>query len=191
MLFRSDAFTAPFLCVRGTGTPWNQEAHAAALATLDQFSKEWSQYMRGDLRIVDDIAVTEADRQNHHVILFGDPGSQRLLAEALPGLPVKWTRDMIEVDGERFPAANHLPVLIHPSPWGGAGGKYLVLNSGHTFHASEFAKLNYLLYPRLGDWAVLRFPALDAFDPDHRRGRIHRHKCSDALRLTGLERQPG
>jgi pimeloyl-ACP methyl ester carboxylesterase len=154
-----DAFSAPFLCVRGTGKPWNEQMHVAALATLEQFSREWSQYLRGDLRIVDDTEVTEADRRNHHLILFGDPGSQSLLAEALPGLPLKWTRDMIEFDGQRFPAANHLPVLIHPSPWGGGGGKYLVLNSGHTFHASEFAKLNYLLYPRLGDWAVVRFPA--------------------------------
>jgi pimeloyl-ACP methyl ester carboxylesterase len=155
-----DAFSAPFLCVRGTGTPWNPEMHAAAMATLDQFARDWSQYLRGDLRIVDDTAVTETDRQNFHLILFGDPGSQRLLAEALPGLPVKWTRETIEVDGARYPAANHLPVLIHPSPWGGSNGRYLVVNSGHTFHASEFAKLNYLLYPRLGDWAVLRFPAL-------------------------------
>jgi len=156
-----DAFAAPFLCVRGTGTPWNQQMHAAALATLDQFARDWSQYLRGDLRIVDDTAVTEADRLNHHLILFGDPGSHRLLAEALPGLPVKWTRETIEMDGERYSADKHLPVLIHPSPWGGVEGKYLVVNSGHTFHASEFAKLNYLLYPRLGDWAVLRFPALE------------------------------
>ncbi len=155
-----DAFCAPFLCVRGTGIPWNQQMHAMALATLDQFARDWSQYLRGDLRIVDDTEVTEADRQKYHLILFGDPGSHRLLSEALPGLPMKWTRETLDVDGERYSAANHLPVLIHPSPWGGAGGKYLVVNSGHTFHAAEFSKLNYLLYPRLGDWAVVRYPAV-------------------------------
>jgi hypothetical protein len=31
-----------------------------------------------------------------------------------------------------------------------------VLNSGHTFHEKELASLNYLLFPRLGDWAVLK-----------------------------------
>jgi hypothetical protein len=30
-----------------------------------------------------------------------------------------------------------------------------VVNSGHTFHAAEFATLNYLLFPRLGDWALI------------------------------------
>jgi hypothetical protein len=31
-----------------------------------------------------------------------------------------------------------------------------VLNSGHTFHEKELASLNYLLFPRLGDWAVMK-----------------------------------
>jgi len=156
-----DAFTEPFLCVRGTGTPWNAEMHAVALATLEQFASDWRQYMRGDLRIVDDTEVTESDRQKYHLILFGDPGSHRLMAEALPGLPVKWTRETLEMDDQRYSAATHLPVLIHPSPWGTGRDKYLVINSGHSFHAREFGKLNYLLFPRLGDWAVLRFPALE------------------------------
>jgi len=30
-----------------------------------------------------------------------------------------------------------------------------VVNSGHTFHEKEFAAFNYLLFPHLGDWAVL------------------------------------
>jgi len=47
-----------------------------------------------------------------------------------------------------------VPVLIQPNPL--APGRYVVLNSGHTFHEKELASLNYLLFPRLGDWAVLR-----------------------------------
>jgi hypothetical protein len=31
-----------------------------------------------------------------------------------------------------------------------------VLNSGHTFREKELESLNYLLFPRLGDWAVLK-----------------------------------
>ena len=34
----------------------------------------------------------------------------------------------------------------------------MVLNSGHTFHEKELATLNYLLFPRLGDWAVIKVP---------------------------------
>jgi hypothetical protein len=31
-----------------------------------------------------------------------------------------------------------------------------VANSGHTFREKELASLNYLLFPRLGDWAVVK-----------------------------------
>ncbi|MFM8223719.1 MAG: hydrolase, partial [Planctomycetaceae bacterium] len=70
-----DAFTAPFLCVRGTGTPWNPEVHAWSLGALQRFAAEWHQYFRGDLPIVDDVALTPAQLAKHHLVLFGDPGS--------------------------------------------------------------------------------------------------------------------
>jgi hypothetical protein len=33
--------------------------------------------------------------------------------------------------------------------------KYVVINSGHTFGEAEFKGTNALLFPRLGDYAVL------------------------------------
>jgi hypothetical protein len=47
----------------------------------------------------------------------------------------------------------------------GAKGRYLVLNSGHTFHEKELSTLNYLLFPRLGDWAVLRVGGKQPVEP--------------------------
>ena len=32
----------------------------------------------------------------------------------------------------------------------------MVVNSGHSFHEVELSTLNYLLFPRLGDWAVVK-----------------------------------
>ena len=57
------------------------------------------------------------------------------------------------------PADGHLPALIAPSPLPGAEGRYVVLNAGHSF---RYAAPNYLLFPRWGDWAVLRLPAAGA-----------------------------
>jgi hypothetical protein len=54
-------------------------------------------------------------------------------------------------------AGNHVPVLVYPSPLG--QGRYVVLNSGHTFHADDFRGSNALLYPRLGDFALLKLQA--------------------------------
>jgi len=149
-----DAFTAPFLCVRGTGEPWNPTVAAWSNSTLQRFDYEWHRYFRGDLPVKDDSAVTPEDLRTRHLILFGDPGSNRWIRDALPQLSIEWTRDKLTVAGQHYSAADHAPTLITANPLPGAQGRYLVLNSGHTFHEAELSTLNYLLFPRSGDWGV-------------------------------------
>ena len=157
-----DAFTSPFLCVQGTGEPWNATIEEHARANLNRFQEEWRKYLRGELPIKGDSEVTSYDLANRNLILFGDPSSNSLIAEALPGLPLKWTRDKVIFDGKEYDAADHVPVLIFPSPFN--PDRYVVLNSGHTFRAKDFQGTNALLYPRLGDFAVLKLsdPKKDA-----------------------------
>ncbi len=154
-----DAFASPFLCVRGTGTPWNSAVGAWADASLRRFAYEFARYMRGDLPVKNDTDVTEADVRTKHLILFGDPGSNPWIAKALPKLPLTWTRDTVKLGTESYAAKDHAPVLINASPFPGAGDHYVVINSGHTFHEKEFAAFNYLLFPRHGDWAVMKLSA--------------------------------
>jgi hypothetical protein len=149
-----DAFTSPFLCVRGTGKPWNPAVQAWSEATLQRFAEEWRRYFRGELPVKDDTAVTDEDVRNRHVILFGDPGSNRWIAKALPQLPLQWSREKWRLGGQEYRSAEYVPVMIQPSPF--ADGRYVVLDSGHTFHEKELSTLNYLLFPRLGDWAVIK-----------------------------------
>jgi hypothetical protein len=151
-----DAFTTPFLCVRGTGQPWNPAVGAWADASLRRSAYEWARYLRGDLPVKDDTEVTEADVRTKNLILFGDPGSNLWIRKALPNLPVTWNCDEVRLGGEHHSAKDHAPAFICASPLPGAGDHYLVLNSGHTFHEKEFAAFNYLLFPRLGDWAVIK-----------------------------------
>jgi Prolyl oligopeptidase family len=151
-----DAFSAPFLCVRGSGQAWNSAAGAYADAALERFAAEWHRYFRGELPVKLDTAVTEEDLRTRHLILFGDPGSNRWIAKALPQLPLSWTKETLRLKGQEYASSNHVPALITANPLPGGEGHYLVLNSGHTFREAELAKLNYLLFPRWGDWAVLR-----------------------------------
>lgn len=149
-----DAFTRRFLCVRPTGKPWNPRVGAWAEANLRRFSYEWARYFRGDLPIKDDTAVTDEDRRTCNLILFGDPGSNRLIREAIAHLPVRWSRDSVVMGSAKYPAADHAPAFISSSPF--AANHYVVINSGHTFHEAELNRLNYLLFPRLGDLAVFK-----------------------------------
>ncbi len=147
-----EAFTDSFLCVRGTGTAWNEPMARASQAQLERFQHEWDKWMRGSLPVVTDKEVSTIDRTTKNLILFGDPGNNALIAEIAEKLPIHWSRENIEVAGEKFASGTHLPMLIYPN----AAGRYTVLNSGHTFHAADFIGTNALLYPRLGDYAVVK-----------------------------------
>ncbi|MFO0970117.1 MAG: hypothetical protein U0793_31585 [Gemmataceae bacterium] len=127
---------------------------AWADASLRRFAYEWRRYFRGDLPVKDDTEVTPDDLKRCNLILFGDPGSNKWIKEVPPHMPLTWAKKGVEFRGERYPAADHVPVLIQPNPL--AQGRYVVFNSGHTFREKELASLNYLLFPRLGDWAVLK-----------------------------------
>jgi hypothetical protein len=153
-----DAFTTPFLCVRGTGKPWNPEVQAWTEASLRRFAYEWNRYFRGELPVKDDTAVTPEDCRRYNLILFGDPGSNVWIRKALTSLPLRWTKETWQIGADRYASANHAPALICPSPFTAkdAPARYLVINSGHTFHEAELNRLNYLLFPRLGDWAVFK-----------------------------------
>jgi hypothetical protein len=152
-----DAFAAPFLCVRGTGVAWNQAVQAWSEASLNRFAAEWGRYFRGELPVKDDTAVTAEDVERCNLILFGDPGSNLWIRRVLPQLPIRWTPAECSISKLAAASADHAPVLIHRSPL--ARGRYVVLNSGHTFHEAELATLNYLLFPQLGDWALVKVSA--------------------------------
>jgi predicted esterase len=151
-----DAFRETFLCVRGSGAakPWHPATNKYVEADLVRFKREWAKYFRGELPVKDDLDVTNDDIANNNLILLGDPGSNMLIGHVLEDLPLTWTREQIVLNGQKFSAADHVPVLIYPNPLNPS--RYVVLNSGHTFHEADFKGTNALLYPRLGDFAVLR-----------------------------------
>ena len=148
-----DAFREPFLIVRGTGKGRDPGVAAWADAECGRFAALWRRYLRGEPRIKDDRDVTPEDVKNYHLILFGDPGSNSWVARAMPGLPATWDAERIEVGGGTAPSKGHILKLIQPNPE--MPSRYVVLNSGHTFGEKEFSTLNYLLFPRLGDWAIV------------------------------------
>lgn len=146
-----DVFHTPFRVVGPTATGWMDDY---AKATLARFDYEWDKYFRGKL-------PTKV-RGEQSAILFGDPASNPEVAAVLPKLPIQWTADKLVVNGVTYDSKSHVPVMIYPHPT--VNGKYVVLNSGHTFHAAELKGTNAQLYPRLGDWAVLK-PVPTKADP--------------------------
>jgi dienelactone hydrolase len=148
-----DAFMDRFLCVRPTGDAWNPAAQEYGRKTLDRFTADFAKWMRGDPRVKDDHDVSQSDIGAFNLALFGDPGSNSLIAQIVGKLPIRWSKTEIALAGQKFSAADHMPVLIYPNPLNPK--RYVVINSGHTFGEAEFRGTNALLFPRLGDYAVV------------------------------------
>lgn len=147
-----DAFMQPFVCVSGTGTPWSADHQQWADWTLARFEREFDKWMRGKVRTVADTEVTEEHIARQNLILFGDPGSNAVLARIVDQLPVEWTRDGLTVNGKTYDPNQHGLALIYPNPLNPQ--RYVVINSGMTTHEQDFKASNAWLFPKLGDIAV-------------------------------------
>jgi len=150
-----DAFMDAFLFVRPTGKPLNEKIGAWAAAELAHATKMWRDIFRAELRVKDDTAVTDDDLANHHVVLWGDASSNRLLARMLATqkLPLTWDAQKLIFRGKSYDAAHHAPVLIFPSPLA-SPQRYVVLNSGIDFRDEAYGT-NSLQTPKLPDYAIV------------------------------------
>ena len=124
----NDAFFDAFLCVAPTGRANNAIADQHGKQELNRFSQMFARDYCGDTRTKDDTAVTADDIANNNLVLFGDPGSNQVLARIAGQLPIKWTKDSISVGGQTYSAADHVPVLIYPNPLNPK--HYVVINAG-------------------------------------------------------------
>lgn len=135
-----DAFLDSFLFVTPTGTPRSPAIAKWADAAEKQAIVDWRRQFRGDAQVRNDRDITDADIASSNLVLWGDPGSNSVLARIAAKLPAEWS-DLA-----------HVPVLIYPNPLNPK--KYVVLNSGFTF-AREAATSNARQTPKLPDYAVI------------------------------------
>jgi hypothetical protein len=153
--------------VRPTGKSAHPEVDRWARAEMERAVAQWKIVFRGEIRVLDDTAVTPEILASHHLVLWGDPGSNALMARVLSKLPLEWDAQKLKLGSGSYDAAHHAPVLIHPNPL--SPDKYVVINSSFTFRQGSDTS-NSLQTPKLPDWAVvdLRTP------PDHLApGSIH------------------
>ncbi len=157
----NDAFLDRFLFVRPTGPALNPTVAAWVESELRHATKLWRDIFRGEVRIVDDTAVTDREMETSHVVLWGDASSNRVLARMLATqkLPLAWDARTVTLRGKAHDAAHHAPVLIFPNPLTTAS-RYVVVNSGMDFREEAYGT-NSLQTPKLPDYAMidLREPA--------------------------------
>jgi dienelactone hydrolase len=147
-----DAFMQSFLIVRPTGTPAAPGIAGWVKAEMDHAVKEWRRQFRGEPRIADDTQVTDAQIAAHNLALWGDPGSNRILARIADKLPIRWTAEGLVAGDKTYSAGTHAPILIYPNPLNPK--RYVVLNSGFTYREYDYLN-NARQVPKLPDWAIV------------------------------------
>ncbi|MEO8353880.1 MAG: hypothetical protein ABI680_19305, partial [Chthoniobacteraceae bacterium] len=147
-----DALTDRFIFVRPTGLGWNPDVGAWAKSELERATVEWRRVFRGDAIVKDDTALTPEDIASAHLILWGDPGSNKILGQILERLPLTWTKSQLTLAGNSLDAAHHAPALVFPNPLNPQ--RYVVLNSSFTFREGATVS-NSLQTPKLPDWALI------------------------------------
>jgi hypothetical protein len=146
------AFMGSFVFVRPTGKALNERVGAWALAEMEHAVTFWRRVFRGDVVVKDDTDITAGDIASNHLVLWGDPGSNKLIARVLSRTPLVWDAEQLVVGAQRYGASEHAPVLIYPNPEN--PGRYLVMNSGPTFREEALLN-NAQQVPKLPDWAVV------------------------------------
>lgn len=147
-----DAFMSAFLMVKPTKAGWSAKVDEWVKAERERAAFEWRRQFRGDAPMKDDSAVTEADIAANNLVLWGDPQSNTVLGRIIDKLPVQWSKDALVVNGKRYGAADHAPVLIFPNPLNPK--RYVVLNSSFTYREYDYLN-NARQVAKLPDWAVI------------------------------------
>lgn len=154
-----DVFLEPFLIVLGSGRSADDDVQRWVEFEQQHQLERWQALFRGRARVKRDAEVTSDDLARYHLVLWGDPSSNSILARIADRLPVQWGAEEITVGDRRFPAAGHVLTMISPNPE--SPERYVVLNSGPTFREAH-DRTNSLQNPKLPDWAIFDLSQLPA-----------------------------
>jgi hypothetical protein len=138
--------------VRPTGTPIAPGVAGWVSAEQAHAIKAWRSQFRGDAQVLNDTDIGDAEIASSNLVLWGDPGSNKVLARIAGKLPVRWTADAIVAGKQRWPSSTHAPILIYPNPLNPK--KYVVLNSGFTFREYDYLN-NARQVPKIPDYAIV------------------------------------
>jgi len=102
--------------------------------------------------VKNDSDITDDDISSRTLVLWGDPGSNTLLARIASQLPIRWDAQGVRTPEANYPADRYVPVLIYPNPLN--PNRYVVVNSGFTFREYDYLN-NARQVPKLPDWAIV------------------------------------
>jgi hypothetical protein len=151
-----DGLKSRFIVVLPDLEPDSGVVHRWVREESSHFLVRWRSLMRGDPIVRKASEVSEADIRDCHLVLWGTPASNSLIAKAMASASLKsvlqWDDRVVRIGTQGSSASQCVPVLCYPNPLN--PNKYVIINSGLTFREAH-DKTNSLQNPKLPDWAIL------------------------------------
>ncbi len=176
-----DALHERLVHVYGTG-----EGRAEALReAAERGARGWLDNLRGVQQpVVADVDLTPAQIASGHLVLYGSPADNAVLARIADQLPIRVEPDAVVVGAQRFEGA-HLGVrFIHPSPL--APGRYVIVQGAGR---PETVQAGNRLPAFLPDWVVYddrRLPDRPGNLPNQHTRHVAAGFFDDAWRVPAL-----
>lgn len=111
----TDVLRDPFLLVYGTGGD-SELLRDISRREAERFARYREQRTGSRPRMKADADVTDADLERFNLVLFGGPTVNAVTARVAGGLPVRLTRDAIELGGQRYAGEETGVILCYPNP---------------------------------------------------------------------------
>ncbi|MEL6110460.1 MAG: prolyl oligopeptidase family serine peptidase [Planctomycetota bacterium] len=147
-----DAFMDTFVFVTPSGRSKSDATDRWIRKECDHAKLHWRKHFRGDVVEIKDTELTPESIADRHLVLFGEPESNAVLAQIQSQLPVTWTDESIELGDRTFPRQTNAIAMIYPNPLNPE--RYIVLNTGFTFREYDYLN-NARQTPKLPDWAII------------------------------------
>lgn len=130
-----DAFLKPFMFVNaGVNDKY-----------IQQRVLEWYQFVKSIPRLKTEKNLSEKDKNNYNLFLYGEPETSPMIREILKNTPIKITETDYVVGEEKFPRKANGLFLKYPSPWNPA--KSVVIQCGVPWGKNASENHRYDLIP--------------------------------------------
>jgi len=115
------------LFVYGTADPGQTEVNRRR---AEHAARYWWNWANIHMPVVADTAVDTKLLKEKHLVLFGNPKSNKVLASLAHALPVKWEKNAVVMGNRRFEGKSVGVSFIYPNPK--APNKYILVHAGVT-----------------------------------------------------------
>jgi predicted esterase len=120
-----EAICAPFVIVYGTGgTPEQAKLNRE---NAEKFENDWFAYSRSHARIKADTELSEAEKKEMNLFLFGEEQENSVFAAAAASVPLKVKDGQVTIGARTVPLKERGIVFTYPSPFAAPGGHQVIV----------------------------------------------------------------